>query len=119
MNIVVINGTEIRGCTYQIKEAFLSELREHRIQEFYLPKDGPSFCVGCKKCFFEGEEACPHTEKTMPIWNAMLAADVIVFAYPVYVMRAPGQIKTLLEHFACHFMMHRPRPRCLQSLRLS
>lgn len=109
MNIVVINGTEVRGCTYQIKEAFLSELREHRIQEFYLPKDCPSFCIGCKKCFFEGEEACPHTEKTMPIWNAMLTADVIVFAYPVYVMRAPGQIKTLLDHFACHYMVHRPK----------
>lgn len=109
MTIVVINGTEIKGCTYQIKEAFLSELRHHSIKEFYLPKDSPSFCVGCKKCFFVGEDFCPHAEKTMPIWHAMLAADLIVFAYPVYAMRAPGQIKTLLDHFACHYMVHRPK----------
>ena len=26
MNIVVINGTMVKGCTYNIKEIFLSEL---------------------------------------------------------------------------------------------
>ena len=42
MKIVVINGTEYKGCTYQIKEFFLSVLRdENEIAEFYLPKDMP------------------------------------------------------------------------------
>ncbi len=110
MNIVVINGTEIRGCTYQMKEFFLSELREgNTITEFYLPKDGPAFCLGCKTCFMKDEALCPHAAQVQPIWSAIMNADLLVFAYPVYVMRAPGQLKTLLDHFGAHWIAHRPK----------
>lgn len=110
MNIVVINGTEIKGCTYRMKELFLENLRndENNIIEFYLPKDMPKFCCGCKTCFNKGEVLCPHSEYTMPIWNKILDADLLVFAYPVYVLRTPGQVKALLDHFGCHWMVHRP-----------
>lgn len=109
MNIIVINGTGVKGCTYNIKEVFLSAFREeNEITEFYLPKDLPSFCCGCKVCFFKDEELCPHAEYTMPIWNAIIKSDLIVFAMPVYALRAPAQIKSLLDHFCCHWMVHRP-----------
>lgn len=68
----------------------------------------PKFCNGCKICFFKSELLCLHSEYVMPIWNAILDADLLVFAYPVYVLRAQGQMKTLLDHFACHWMVHRP-----------
>jgi hypothetical protein len=52
MNIVLINGTEVKGCTYHLKNIFLDVLREgNNIEEFYLPKDCPYFCCGCKTCF--------------------------------------------------------------------
>ena len=110
MNIVLINGTEVKGCTYHIKNMFLDELREgNRITEFYLPKDCPYFCSGCKTCFFVDENKCPHAKFTIPIWNAIIQADLLIFAYPVYVLRAPGQIKSLLDHFSVHWMVHRPK----------
>lgn len=109
MNIVVINGTEVKGCTYHIKEFFLSELKDdNKIEEFYLPRDMPHFCKGCKVCFFEDENLCPHASDTMPIWNSILSADLLVFATPVYALRIPGQLKALLDHFSCHWMVHRP-----------
>jgi len=109
MNIVVINGTEVRGCTCQIKEFFLDELRKgNTIKEYYLPRDCPHFCCGCKVCFFDDENKCPHASHTMPIWNDIIQADLIVFAYPVYVLRTPAQVKALLDHFAVHWMGHRP-----------
>lgn len=112
MRIVVINGTEVKGCTYHIKESFLEVLREgNEITEFCLPKDSPHFCCGCKLCFFKSERLCPHAKYIQPIWEAMLAADLLVFAYPVYVLRAPGQLKALLDHLGCHWMAHRPDPR--------
>lgn len=112
MKIAVINGTEYRGCTYRIKEIFLETLRdENTITEFYLPKDGPDFCIGCKNCFLIGEQRCPHADKSMPIWQAILDADLLVFAYPVYALRTTGQMKTLLDHFCCHWMVHRPNAR--------
>ncbi len=109
MKIVVINGTEIKGCTYHIKETFLSILKdENDIMEYYLPKDLPHFCTGCKKCFFKDENLCLHASFTMPIWNAILEADLLVFASPVYALRIPAQMKTVLDHFCCHWMVHRP-----------
>lgn len=109
MKIVVINGTQVRGCTYQIKEAFLNPLRQgNEIEEYYLPKDMPHFCTGCKTCIFKSEANCPHAEYTMPIWKAILSAELIVFTSPNYVMRTTGQMKALLDHFACHWMVHRP-----------
>ncbi|MDR0896473.1 MAG: NAD(P)H-dependent oxidoreductase [Oscillospiraceae bacterium] len=108
---VLITGTEIQGCTYHLKEAFLQGLGDaFAVTEFTLPRDMPHFCCGCKACFFESESRCPHAESVMPIWNALLAADLIVFAAPVYVMRVPGQVKALLDHFGCHWMVHRPEP---------
>lgn len=38
----------------------------------------------------------------------MLKADLLVFAAPVYALRTPGQMKALLDHFCCHWMVHRP-----------
>ena len=50
MNITVINGTGLQGVTYKLKEMFLEPFRgEAQIEEFYLPKDCPDFCVGCRQ----------------------------------------------------------------------
>ena len=93
MNITVINGTEIKGCTYHIKESFLEVLRDgNEVTEFYLPKDLPHFCCGCKNCFFRREQFCPHSEYVIPIWNAILNADLLVFTSPVYALRTTSQM---------------------------
>jgi multimeric flavodoxin WrbA len=108
---VIITGTEVKGCTFHIKEVFLNEISTaYEVTEFTLPKDMPYFCCGCKICFFENESRCPHQEYVTPIWNAMLESDLIVFAVPVYVMRVPGQVKALLDHLGCHWFPHRPEP---------
>lgn len=109
MKILVINGTEVKGCSYHIKESFLENLRQgNEIVEFYLPKDLPQFCCGCKNCFFKSEELCPHAKYVMPIWNAMLDSDLLVFNSPVYALRATAQMKCLLDHLCVHWMVHRP-----------
>lgn len=110
MKIVVLNGTPVKGVTYTMKEEFLKHLREgNEIAEFY-PEDLPAFCVGCKSCFLRGEEKCPHFAAKTPVWDAMLGADLLVFAYPVYALRAPASIKSLLDHLCVHWMVHRPEP---------
>lgn len=113
MRIVVINGTAVRGITCRMKELFLQNLGhlhgENEITEFY-PDDFPGFCVGCKSCFLRGEEKCPHFAAKAHIWEAMLKADLLVFAYPVYALRAPASIKSLLDHLCVHWIVHRPEP---------
>lgn len=114
MKIVVINGTAVKGVTAYMKQLFLEKLSgTHEIIEFY-PKDFPPFCTGCKNCFSRGKAYCPHAHEVSVIWQAITKADLLVFAYPVYALRVPASIKSLLDHFCVHWMVHRPEPRLFE-----
>ena len=68
MKITVINGTPQKGVTCKMKERFLDSFRkDSEITEFY-PDAFPEFCTGCKNCFLQGEEKCPHFSKTAIVW---------------------------------------------------
>lgn len=109
MKITVINGTEKHGVTYRLKEIFLERFKEKaEITEFYLPKDCPSFCLGCTNCILKGEHTCKDAEYIQIIAASLLESDLIVMTSPAYVMHATGSMKTLLDHFAYLWMPHRP-----------
>ena len=109
MKITVINGTEKHGITYKLKEVFLDQLRnEAEITEFYLPRDCPSFCIGCTVCFLEDEHKCKDADYIQKIEKAILEADLLVFTSPAYVFHATGAMKAMLDHFGYRWMPHRP-----------
>ena len=111
MKITVINGTEKKGVTYRLKEMFLEPFKgKAEITEFYLPKDGPGFCVGCTACFMNNPNLCKDAECVQKIEKALLEADLLVFTSPSYVMHATGAMKALLDHFGYRWMPHRPSP---------
>lgn len=111
MKITVINGTEKQGVTYRLKEIFLSQFKDKaEITEYYLPKDCPSFCVGCVNCVLKGEHTCKDADKIQIIEKSLLEADLIVMTSPVYVFHATGAMKALLDHFAYRWLPHRPIP---------
>ncbi len=111
MKITVINGTEKHGVTYKLKENFLECFKDKaEITEYYLPKDCPSFCVGCTSCFMNGENTCKDYTYVNAIEKSLLEADLIVMASPAYVMHATGAMKALLDHFGYRWMPHRPAP---------
>lgn len=109
MKITVINGTEKQGITYRLKELFLEPFKgKAEITEFYLPKDGPGFCIGCTQCFRNNQELCKDAACIQKIEKALLEADLLVFTSPSYVMHATGAMKALLDHFGYRWMPHRP-----------
>ena len=109
MKITVINGTEKHGITYKIKEVFLEQFKgKAEITEFYLPKDGPGFCIGCTQCFRDNQNLCKDAACVQKIEKALLEADLLVFTSPAYVFHATGAMKALLDHFGYRFMPHRP-----------
>ena len=111
MKITVINGTEKHGVTYKLKETFLERFKDKaEITEYYLPKDCPSFCVGCTSCFMNGENTCKDYTYVNAIEKSLSEADLIVTASPAYVMHATGAMKALLDHFGYRWMPHRPAP---------
>ena len=108
MKITIISGQNHKGSTYTIARKLADKIGGE-ITEFFLPRDFGDFCVGCTQCFMKGEENCPHHEKLQVIVNAMLEADVIIFASPVYVYHVTGPMKSFLDHLGYLWMIHRPR----------
>ena len=109
MNITIINGTEQKGCTHAMKEIFLEAMGTgHNITEVYLPRDCPVFCTGCKACFYRDISVCPHAQYTVPIWDSILNADLLVITSPAYAMHMTGQLKAMLDHLATKWMAHSP-----------
>ena len=109
MKIAVINGTEKRGVTYRMKEIFLEQFRDDsEITEYYLPGDGPGFCMGCTACFRNDQIRCKDSEKVQKIEKSMLGADLLVFTSPAYVFHTTGAMKAMLDHFGYRWMPHRP-----------
>jgi len=117
MKITVVHGSPRKGNTYQATKRFMDEMAECGeavgndldFHEIFLPRDFPQFCLGCRICFSKGEEFCPHAEYLIPARDAMLAADGLIFASPVYVLSASGGMKAFLDHFGFLFAVHRPR----------
>ncbi|WP_432626543.1 flavodoxin family protein [Brotaphodocola sp.] len=111
MNITVIYSTGRKGSssTYQIAQMLIKELLEDgTCFEFQLPKDMPHICTGCYACIHGQEQKCGGATAMAPILTAMEESQLILFCAPTYVFHIPGQMKTLLDHFAYRWMVHRP-----------
>lgn len=107
MKIVTINGQNHKGSTYHIAK-MLADKIGGELTEFFLPKDFGEFCVGCNSCFRISEMKCPHYEKLKPITQAMIEADLIIMASPVYCYHVTGSMKAFLDHYGYQWMVHRP-----------
>ena len=113
MKIVIINGSPRKGNTYAATQIFKNQMSacgDVEFTEFFLPQDLPKFCNGCMLCLEKNEQLCPHAEYTLPILDAIINADGIIFTTPVFVLQTPGAVKAFLDHYAWMFIVHRARP---------
>jgi multimeric flavodoxin WrbA len=109
MNITVINSTEQKGSTLQMKEIFLEAMGdEHNITEYVLPRDFPAICIDCRICACESINDCPYSAYTVPLWENILATDLLVFTLPTFASDIPAQMEALLDHYYAKFMAHSP-----------
>lgn len=120
MRIIVLHGQMHKGSTYNITKLFLDKLsdKDTEITEFFMPKNTPSFCVGCFNCFIKGEEKCPHADIVQPVAKAIEEADLLILESPCYVCGMSGQLKTFLDHMAYRWMPHRPHPKMFNKVGL-
>ncbi len=63
-------------------------------------------CSGCRACFDRGEQFCPHKDDVQATAARMKAADLLVFASPVYVSDVSGLMKNWIDRLA--YFCHRP-----------
>ena len=69
---------------------------------------------GTISCIWNGftmngrEDKCGGHEYMQKLIAAIDDSELIVFCAPTYVYHIPGQVKTLLDHFAYRWLVHRP-----------
>lgn len=111
MEITIIHGQMHKGSTYHITEMLKNRLAEQEtvVHEFFMPKDGPGYCVGCFQCIMKGEKFCPEEKQIQKIAEALISSQVVIVDSPTYCFEMTGQLKTLFDHFAYLWMSHRPQ----------
>ena len=96
---VLIISTSLRGgsnsdilakeCEKGAKEA------GHEVEYISLKGKDIKFCIGCLNCQTKG--ICVLKDDVAEIMEKVLAAEVIVYATPIYYYEMSGQMKTLLD----------------------
>lgn len=97
-NILVISTSMRKGGNSEtLADAFIKGAEEsgNKVEKVALYDKAIAFCKGCLAC--QKTQRCVIHDDADIIVQKMLAADVIVFATPVYYYEMSGQMKTLLD----------------------
>jgi multimeric flavodoxin WrbA len=97
--IVVITGSPRKnGNSFAMTDAFIkaAEAKGRAITRFDAALKKVGGCRACETCFSTGK-ACTFDDDFNTIAPAILEADVIVFAMPVYWYSIPAQIKGIID----------------------
>ena len=109
MKIVMINGQNHKGSTYNIGRLLAKNIGNDKdIVEFFLPKDLNHFCLGCYTCI-EDDTKCPFYEEKNRIMKEVEEADILIFTTPTYCLRASAPMKNFIDQTFNYWMSHRPR----------
>lgn len=110
MKFLVINGSPRRQNTWKIVERVRETMNDLdddvTFTEIDLIKEDIPCCLGCYRCFSEGEASCPHSSVIEPIVEQMKSCDGLIITSPVYALNVTGVMKNFLDHIA--YFYHRP-----------
>lgn len=102
--IVVLEGSSRKGGNTDLlsDELIRGALESgHEVKKFYLAQENIHPCMGCNACRRSEEHNCVFRERDgfEKIVQAVIAADVLVLASPVYFYSLTAQMKTALDRF--------------------
>ncbi len=103
MNIVVLMGSPNRkGSTSLLVDAFCRGAEEagHRCETVDVCHSNIHPCTGCVRCGYEGP--CVQKDDVELIRQKLLAADMVVFATPLYYYGMSAQLKTVVDRFCAY-----------------
>lgn len=101
-NILVIQGGgRPKGNTVQLIEHFVKGAQEagHQLEIVSLLKNEVNGCTGCNACRYG--KHCIQKDSFNNIVPKIKAADLIVFASPIYFWTVSSKIKAFIERFYC------------------
>lgn len=103
MKIIVLQGSpNLKGSTSLLSDQFIKGAKDkgHEVERFDLTKFHIKPCTGCVACGYEGP--CVQKDDNEIIKKALLNADMIVFATPLYYYGMSAQLKTVVDRFCSY-----------------
>jgi len=104
MKIVTILGSpRKRGNTAAVLAAFESLVApQHEVDRINITDYRVAGCLGCDHCFsvLDGP-GCAQRDDAVQLLERILAADLVVYASPVYCWSFSAQLKALLDRHYC------------------
>ena len=100
MKAVLFNGSPRKGNTCTALEALkkgLSHIADLEIKEIKANDVRVSPCIACDTCGSSGH--CIADDDTNEIIDAVVEADVLIFASPVYWWGVTAQLKSIIDKF--------------------
>ena len=98
-NVLILEGSpRPNGNSHLLSDAFArgAEAAGCSVTRIAAARKRVSGCLGCNACYRDGG-ACVQKDDMAEIRDAMLAADVIVLASPIYFYSMPAQLKVVLD----------------------
>ena len=112
MDILVLQGSPNRdGSTALLVEEFMRGAREagHNVERIDVAYADVAPCTGCIACGYEG--TCAQSDGMDALRDKLLAADMLVFATPLYYFNVSGQLKSFIDRFCAFSYSMRSRRR--------
>ena len=98
MRAIVLHGSpHLHGNSAALADSFLDGLNAGEVQHFQINDMTIRPCQGCEKCAELLEHHCATEDDMQKIYSAFIAADLIVFATPMYWGYMTAQMKTVMD----------------------
>lgn len=95
-----MGSPRVNGNTAELCKPFVSELNNHNVDVEYITLIDKNIapCKGCYHCqHVAGTYGCVIEDDMQDIVKAILQADILVFATPVYTWQATASLKTVMD----------------------
>ena len=102
MKILVLNGSPRRnGNTASLVAAFCegAESQGNTIEVLNLGNMKINGCLACEFCHGKGNGKCVQADDMQAVYPKLAAADMVVFASPVYYWSFSGQMQSCITRF--------------------
>lgn len=102
MRVLVLNGSPKgdKSNTYRLTSAFLDGLRQTQPVKAETIEVGKLHllpCRGCFACWSKTPGKCVLQDDMAGVIGKILAADVLIWSFPLYYFSIPGQLKLLID----------------------
>lgn len=98
--VLIINSSQrakSNSAALSARVAFGAEESGHQVETIEIGKLDIKPCRHCEACKKPGADFCVIKDDMKPLYPKLMAADILIFASPVYWFHLCGQIKQLID----------------------